>query len=124
MIQSHSNIFCVGQKQYQALPSYLAYSDICFQFYRTGRKNDSRNSQKLFLYLASGKPVVSTPSADVEAYANLVIIAKSANEFIQGVEQSLSHDNDLFVKKRQTFARQNSWVTRVEYIQKILQDAC
>lgn len=123
IIQSHHNIICVGQKPYQALPSYLAYSDICFQFYKPGRKNDSGNSQKLFLYLATGKPVVSTPSADVEAYTDLVVIVKSANEFIQGIESVLSQDNAALIKKRQAFARQNSWVSRVEYIQEILKDA-
>lgn len=120
MLKSHSNIVCVGQKPYQALPAYLIHSDVCFQFYRPGRKNDSGNSQKLFLYLAAGKPVVSTPSANVEAYRAWARVVKTAEQFIVSVEKSLVEDDLEQQKKRQALARENSWEARMEQIRQIL----
>ncbi len=123
MLRNHANILCVGQKTYHELPAYLIHSDVCFQFYRPIRSNDTGNSQKLFLYLAAGKPVVSTPSADVDAYIDLVSIVNSADEFVQETEKALSSNDDSLIRRRQTFAQQNSWAARTESILRILRDA-
>lgn len=123
MLKGHPNILCVGRKPYEQLPAYLAHSDICFQFYRSERGNDTRNSQKLFLYLAAGKPVISTPSADVEAYREYVTLASSAAEFVRGAEQALAEDSDSIVQERQSFAGQHSWNARVQSILSLLRES-
>lgn len=122
MLENHPNILCLGQKSYTELPAYLVHSDVCFQFYRRTRGNDTRNSQKLFLYLAAGRPIVSTPSADVRAYGDRVYLANSVDEFVQQVEQALSFDDEHGRRERQALARGNSWTVRVETVLSILQD--
>jgi glycosyltransferase involved in cell wall biosynthesis len=122
MLQNRSNIICVGRKPYHDIPSYLAHSDVCFQLYQIDRANDTRNSQKLFLYLAAGKPVVSTQSADVENYRHLVEIAGTAKAFVAGVERVLVDDSPETVRRRQEFARENDWSARVGQIRQILED--
>lgn len=121
MLARHSNILAVGQKPYQELPAYLAYSDACFQFYRPIRKNNSGNSQKLFLYFASGKPIVSTPSADVGVYSDKVQVVDTPHAFVAGVERALAEDTPEAKDARLEMARQNSWAARAEQIQQIMQ---
>lgn len=116
MLKNHSNIICTGIKQYEELPAYLLNSDACFQFYKPARANDTRNSQKLFLYFASGKPIISTPSADVEAYAEHVNIVNNAGEFITAVEESIKNDTDKKRERRLEMAKENSWDNRVSRI--------
>jgi hypothetical protein len=123
MLRSHPGILMVGQKPYCDLPAYLLHSDICFQFYRPDRCNDTRNSQKLFLYLAAGKPVVSTPSADAQAYSRFARIVTSAEAFVLAVESVLREDSAREVKARQDFALENSWSARVQQVVRILADA-
>jgi len=123
MLQGHPNILCVGQKPYWELPAYLTHSDVCFQFYRLGRGNDTRNSQKLFLYLAAGKPVVSTPSADVESYRDFVEIAETPAQFVKAVENMLVHDRKSLQEKRLALARENSWDRRVQQIMDLITDS-
>lgn len=120
MLAGHSNILCVGQKHYQELPAYLAHSDICFQFYRVARGNDTRNSQKLFLYFAAGKPVVSTPSTDLEEYSSLVEVVETAHAFVSCVEQVAADRSPKMFRSRQEMARANSWQARIEQIRQIL----
>ncbi|MCJ7728461.1 MAG: glycosyltransferase [Sedimentisphaerales bacterium] len=120
MLAGHSNIICVGQKPYQELPAYLGHSDVCFQFYRPIRKNNSGNSQKLFLYLAAGKPVVSTRSADVLAYEKYVSLADGPEDFVVAVEEALCSDSPEKTRSRQEMAKANSWTARVKQIGKIL----
>ena len=123
MLAGHSNVLCVGQKSYQDLPAYLIHSDVCFQFYRVERGNDTRNGQKLFLYFAVGKPVVSTPSADVEEYRNLVEIAGTAQTFVSCVERVVVNRSPEVVRSRHEMARKNSWQVRIGQIRQILIDA-
>ncbi len=122
MLSGHSNIICVGQKPYQELPAYLGHSDVCFLFYRRIRKNNTGNSQKLFLYFAVGKPVVSTPSADIGVYDDFVEIVKTAGDFVAGVERVMAHDSSEGVMVRREFARENSWSSRVDQVFKIFEE--
>lgn len=122
MLKAHGNILCLGQKPYSELPNYLANSDICFLFYRTIRKNDTGNSQKLFLYLAAGKPIVSTLSADIESYGGLVKIVSTAGEFVVSVECLMASDSPGDALRRRESAMENSWQRRVEQIRQILND--
>jgi hypothetical protein len=122
MLKAHSNILCLGQKPYSELPNYLAHSDICFLFYRTIRKNDTGNSQKLFLYLAAGKPVISTLSADIESYSGLVEIANTAGEFVASAERLMARDSPGDALRRRESALENSWQKRVSEIRQILND--
>jgi glycosyltransferase involved in cell wall biosynthesis len=93
-IQRYPNIQCLGQKTYHELPGYLCRSQVCFQFYKSQRVNDTGNSQKLFLYVAAGKPIVSTPSADVHSYGDWVRIADNPDDFISAIEMALLEDTE------------------------------
>lgn len=120
ILQPYKNILCLGLKPYEELPSYLVHSDVCFQFYRPARENDTRNSQKLFLYLAAGKPIVSTRSADVGNYAEFVALADDADNFVKCIENELKTDSTEKISKRKEYAKNNSWSNRVDEIVKIL----
>ena len=41
--------------------------------------------QKMFNYLAAGKPVVSTPCAGVEKFKDFITIASTYNEFVEAI---------------------------------------
>lgn len=120
MLQRHPGILCLGQQPYEKLPNYLAHSDICFIFYRPIRKNNSGNSQKLFLYLACGKPVVSTSSADVYSYRDYVYIANTPEAFVTAMEKALSEHTPAKARTYQEMVQSNSWKARIEEITKIL----
>lgn len=132
MLHHHSNIICVGKKPYEELPAYLVHSDVCFQFYSSSWRTDTCNTQKLFLYFAAGKPVVSTPltptisapSGKVEQYRKWVKVAGTAVEFIESVEKSLVEDNPGLRQERKALAQKNSWQERTTQILEILRNAC
>lgn len=120
MLDGHSNILCLGQRPYQELPAYLIHSDLCFLFYRLCRKNNTGNSQKLFLYLASGKPVISTRSADMQTYSEYVSLVDNPTDFVAAVEEALRNDSPDKVRFRKKMARENSWDARIKQISQIL----
>ncbi len=116
------SVHFLGKKPYQELSSYLLHCDVCIQFYLQDAMNRTRNAQKIFLYLASGKPIVSTRSADVAAYANVISIVQTREEFKEAVENALIRDAPELSAKRRALAEANSWNRRIKKIFRILNE--
>ncbi|NLD88161.1 MAG: glycosyltransferase family 1 protein, partial [Clostridiales bacterium] len=67
--------FC-GLKQPAELPAYLARFNVCINPFRSGRLSKDVSPLKFYEYLATGKPIVSTPQPDqVLDYKDVVYIA-------------------------------------------------
>jgi glycosyltransferase involved in cell wall biosynthesis len=58
--RSIPNLRYLGYKPYQELPSYLQHSTVCIIPFLIGQVTNATNPVKMYEYLASGKPVVST----------------------------------------------------------------
>jgi hypothetical protein len=79
-----------------------------------GRFTDHRSSPiQVFDYLAAGKPVVSSPVAQFEAWPSLVSIARGAQGFAAALDEALGVDSVEKQEQRRQFARQQSWDVRV-----------
>jgi len=75
--------------------------------------------QKIYDYLASGKPIVTTPVAGAERFADLVEIASTPMQFICAVDRALA-EGDLDREARLQAASANSWDERVERLWAVL----
>jgi len=71
-------------------------------------------------YLAAGIPVVTTDFAPLDEFTGYISVARSAAEFVHGIEQELKSDNDQKRLARQEIARQNSWNNRAMAFERII----
>lgn len=88
-----ANIHYLGAKQYNELPQYLAGWDVALMPFAINASTRFISPTKTPEYLAGGRPVVSTPIADViSGYgaSGVVAIADTPAAFIAAVEQALS----------------------------------
>lgn len=88
-----ANIHYLGARQYDALPHYLAGWDVALMPFAINASTRFISPTKTPEYLAGGRPVVSTPIADViSGYgaSGVVAIADSPAKFIAAVEKALS----------------------------------
>jgi hypothetical protein len=69
---------------------------------------------KLFQYLGSGRPIVSTSIAGVERWKGLVSIAGDYREFIQCIDTALNQDTEELSRKRIEAVKPETWDRRVE----------
>jgi glycosyltransferase involved in cell wall biosynthesis len=86
------NIHYLGQKKYDELPAYLGGWDVALMPFAANESTRFISPTKTLEYLAGGKPVVSTPIADVVSpygEQGLVRISGSAEGFIAAVEDTL-----------------------------------
>jgi len=92
ILPRNPNIHYLGPKQYSELPCYLAGWDIAMMPFAMNDSTRFISPTKTPEYLAGGKPVISSPIADVVTpYADLglVHIANSPGSFIDAAEQIL-----------------------------------
>lgn len=112
----------LGFKPYSELPAYLHNSDACIQLYAPGHYTDSGSSLKLLLYLAAGRPAISTPFADAPELEGAVEIAHDHIQFLELLERELAEDSPEKQHARRALAARHSWDGRVAQITSLLQE--
>jgi len=124
-LPQRDNIHYLGSKQYDDLPAYLGNWDIAMVSFALNESTKYISPTKTPEYLAGGKPVISTPIADVvTSYGNtgLVHIAANADEFISAAEKELAGtDKKAWLKKVDSFLAQQSWDTTVNEMRNLMQ---
>lgn len=76
---------------------------------------------KLFAYLAVGKPVViSAMPAFIDFGPGVIYRSDSAQSFVDTIRRSHAEDSDEFREKRARIARENSWSVRGEQLRTLL----
>ena len=85
--------------------------DVCTIPYILNTLSESIFPLKLFEYLAAGRPIVTTALPELLPYREYIHVASTAEEFLSGLEQSLS---DPLPSPSQTFLDENSWDTKAE----------
>lgn len=85
------NIHWLGQKSYDHLPRYLAGWDVALMPFEINAATAFISPTKTLEYLAAGKPVVSTPIADVvQPYGELgVVEIAERGGFVAAIERAL-----------------------------------
>jgi glycosyltransferase involved in cell wall biosynthesis len=108
------NIHYLGAKSYDELPKYIAGWDVALLPFAINDATRYISPTKTPEYLAAGKPVVSTPIADViRPYGrmNLVRIAGTPEEFIAAIEDALTPEgtSQKWLEQVDKFLAQMSW---------------
>ena len=112
-----SNVHMLGPKLYQELPLHMRPMDICLLPYKTDDLfNINCSPLKLYEYLATGKPIVSTDLSAIRNFSSLVYIAKDAEEFEWNVVEALEEQDRTLRERRQAAARENSWEKRAKQV--------
>jgi len=110
-----NNVYFTGSKSKEELPSYLKKFDVCLNPFRESELSYAVNPLKLYEYLASGKPLVSTPMPEMDMLQGLVEIGQGRQGFIAAVERALA-DTEEKRQKRLAFSQNNSWEKRIEVL--------
>lgn len=120
-LSDYRNIHLLGLKPHKELPQYLALFDVCLNLFRSGDLSKDVSPLKFYEYLATGKPVVSTPQPEqVLEYEDVVYIAGTPREFIKKCEIAVSEHDAWKVRRRLEYGREASWDARVAAMEKLL----
>ncbi|MBK7426984.1 MAG: glycosyltransferase [Saprospiraceae bacterium] len=108
------NLYFTGPKSIKDLPAYLQHFDVLILPFLCNELTKSIYPLKINEYLASGKPVVSTPfSEDILLFKDVVYLADSSSEFSQNISVALQENTPGKAEARNKVAASNSWDARV-----------
>lgn len=104
------NIHWFGQQDYSTLPAFMKGFDVCLMPFALNKATQYINPTKTLEYMASGKPIVSTPVPDVvRNFTPIVEVAETARGYVRAVAEALESTD----AERQALgierARQSSW---------------
>ncbi|VTT99035.1 amine oxidase : UDP-galactopyranose mutase OS=Solibacter usitatus (strain Ellin6076) GN=Acid_0349 PE=4 SV=1: Glyco_trans_1_4: NAD_binding_8: Amino_oxidase [Gemmataceae bacterium] len=86
-----ANIHYLGQQQYADLPAFLAGWDVALLPFARNDSTKYISPTKTLEYMAAGKPIVSTPIADVaDPYGTIVGLAGTPDQFVAACERALA----------------------------------
>jgi glycosyltransferase involved in cell wall biosynthesis len=113
------NVHLLGPRRYQELPAVLRGADAAMLPYLTGGFMRSVFPMKTYEYLASGRPVVTTPLA---ALADVPDLARAATapEFAARLDEVLAADTPAERRRRSDAVQAHSFEARVEQIGAVL----
>ena len=114
------NVHFLGSKNYDELPRYMHYFDVCIMPYKLNDEMINSNPKKLREYLASGKPVVSVRIREVERYDKLVYMHDGYDDFCKLVECAVADKSRKRMCERIKAMSKESWESRVDYISNII----
>lgn len=115
------NVHFLGLKPHDQLPRYIARFDACLNLFASSALSKDVSPLKFYEYLATGKPIVSTPQPDqILQFAPLLHIARTADEFIAACEEALEDTGPERMAARMEEGRKSSWDARVEEMERVL----
>jgi glycosyltransferase involved in cell wall biosynthesis len=123
-LRQRENVHFLGARPYHEVPAYLGHFDLCWLPFRRDGISEAANPVKIYEYLAAGKPVVSTPVADMESYERQVDFGRNAEEIAElirlGLVKVLASSEpgaQSATLGRRAFAQRQDWRTRAaDYI--------
>lgn len=104
------NVKLVAPVSYEQIPGVLAQFDVCILPNLLNEHTDGNDPIKLFDYLASGKPVVSTNTSGAGYLRDHIGIAHDREEFLLLVENAIDSPGDELA--RIECGRLHSWSNR------------
>jgi glycosyltransferase involved in cell wall biosynthesis len=115
------NLYLKGPVPYEQMPSVLKGFDVTIIPFKKDEVSSEIFPLKLFEYLGSGKPVVSTNfNNDLKDFTmDTVPFCKTAKEFSDAIENAL-HDTRELQHKRLDVAADNTWEHRIVEIKDLL----
>ncbi|HUG37866.1 MAG TPA: glycosyltransferase [Candidatus Limnocylindrales bacterium] len=107
------NVRWLGERPNVEIPGFLQSLDVCLMPHLDNEYSRSMAPLKIYQYLGSGRPVVSTRVAGIDFAGDHVRVAGDAAEFAAHVQDCLDHDRIEHSAARIDIVRTETWRVRV-----------
>lgn len=108
------NVHWLGPKPHAYLPAYLRRFDVCFNPLIVNEHNHRRSPLRLFDYLTTDRPIVSTAIAEAFNHAPHIRIAKDKDEFRRLLGEALALKTAPDLERRRDYITANTWHVRAD----------
>ena len=117
------NLHWLGGRAYAQLPAYAKSFDVCLMPFAMNAATHFINPTKALEYMATGRPIVSTPVPDVvRQYEEIVAIERSPAGFTAACARAARAPDRERIDRGLSLARVNSWESIVSQLERHLDD--
>ncbi len=117
------NVTWLGKVPYEDVPDLLCTFDICLIPHLDTPYSRSMSPLKLFQYLGSGRPIVTTPVAGVDRWQEHIRIANNHETFIRMVDAALVEETPEKSEARIAAAKRETWPIRIDQMLQAVRSA-
>lgn len=105
------NVHLLGPKPVSALPAYAQHLDVCLLCYAMDDYTKYIYPMKLHEYLATGRPVVGAPIRSLQAFDDVVMLARTPAEWSAAIAAALDPEarSPSRVAARRAVAQEHDW---------------
>ncbi len=111
---SAPNIVLVGRVPYEEVPRHMAACDVLSMPWHRSEWIEACNPIKLKEYLATGRPVLSTPFPELANYAGLVEVGADADSYLAALRGILREPGDNTPRRARVASA--SWGSRAQRV--------
>jgi hypothetical protein len=108
------NVHILDPVHCSELPHVMTYFDICILPNKINEYTRGNDPLKIYDYLSSGKPIVSTKTSGTEQVKEFLYFAEDEFSFNDQVHFALKEQDEKLSEKRISKGYQNSWKVRYE----------
>jgi glycosyltransferase involved in cell wall biosynthesis len=117
-LPQHPQLHWLGRRDYAQLPAYTKAFDVCLMPFALNEATEYINPTKALEYMATGRPIVSTPVPDVVSnFGEVVKIARSHDEFVRVCQEQCLEPDQEAVARGIAMAEQNQWDVIVQKLE-------
>lgn len=109
------NVHFLGARPYESLSAYLREFDVCIMPHVRNALTRSMDPTKLYDYMVTGKPIVSTEVAGLERFPDVVYTGNTSQAFLSALDRAIA-ENGRLRQRRLAYARANTWPHRADEI--------
>lgn len=113
-IRALPNVHILKPVAYQLLSSVLARCNACILPNKINAHTMGNDPIKIYDYLATGRPLVSTRTAGTERLADYIYLADTKEEFLSHLDNIIAGNDYMSKEMRIHMAFENSWKRRFE----------
>jgi glycosyltransferase involved in cell wall biosynthesis len=118
------NLHWLGGRDYSDLPRYAKSFDVCMMPFAMNEATRFINPTKALEYMATGRPIVSTPVEDVVAqFRDVVTIAKNVRAFTDACERVAARPESQRIERGLALVQRNSWESIVACLEQHIEQA-
>lgn len=120
-LKAMPNVAFAGERPLAELPDYLGRFDACINLLRQREAGSDIIPERMYEYLATGKPIVTMLWEDqVEDFPDVVYGAHSAGQFAQLCRRALDETGDWAKTRRREYGAGAAWSERADEVCRIL----
>jgi O-antigen biosynthesis protein len=124
-LQSIPNCLLLGEKPYGELPALVAGCNALILPFKITPRSRARDCIKLYEYLATGRPVVTSEIPQARRFPGLLEVAskeEGTHGFAGACRRALEADTPELHARRKAAVQEHTWARRVETLESLVRE--